>query len=111
MARVCRDISALIQERVENAQYSVVKSLTGHGIGRELHEDPIIPGFGKRGTGPKILENMVLAIEIIYAEGSGKIKVEPDNWTISTKDGSLGGLFEQTVAIKKDGPIVLTPFL
>ena len=105
------DISATIQQGIESAGYSIVKSLTGHGIGRELHEEPMIPGFGKSGTGPKILENMVLAIEVIYTQGSGEVKLEKDNWTISSVDGSLAGLFEQTVLITGNGPIVLTPYL
>ena len=105
------DISSTIQNKIEGASYSIVKSLTGHGVGRELHEDPMVPGFGKKGLGPKILESMVLAIEVIYAQGSGDVYLEQDNWTISTKDKSLGGLFEQTVAVTKDGPIVLTPYL
>src|SRR3989304_9675790 len=105
------DISATIQQGIESASYSIVKSLTGHGVGRKLHEEPMVPGFGKEGKGPKIAENMVLAIEVIYAQGSGEVKLEKDNWTISTLDGSLGGLFEQTIAITKNGPIVLTPYL
>lgn len=105
------DISETIQNLIEGSGYSIVKSLTGHGIGRQLHEEPFVPGFGKRNTGPKILENMVLAIEVIYAQKSGEVKLEKDGWTISTVDGSLGGLFEQTVAVKKTGPIVLTPYL
>jgi len=105
------DISATIQEQVEKAGFSIVKNLTGHGIGRTLHEEPMIPGFGKKATGAKILENMVLAIEVIYAQGSGDAKLEEDNWTISTIDGSLASLFEQTVAVTKSGPIVLTPYL
>ncbi|KKR78029.1 MAG: Methionine aminopeptidase [Candidatus Curtissbacteria bacterium GW2011_GWA1_40_9] len=105
------DISATIQEVIEGAGYSIVKSLTGHGIGKELHEEPMIPGFGKKGTGSKILENMTIAIEVIYAQGSGEVGLEKDNWTISTKDNSLGGLFEKTIAVKGGGPIVLTPYL
>ena len=104
------DISATIQHGIENAGYSIVTSLTGHGVGRKLHEDPMIPGVGKQGTGLKLVQNMVLAIEVIYAQGSGEVKLEKDNWTISTVDGSLGGLFEQTIAISKGGPIVLTPY-
>lgn len=104
------DISAAIQENIERAGFSVVKNLTGHGIGRELHEEPYVPGFGEKGTGPKIKKNMVLAIEVIYAKGSPDVKMLSDNWTISTNDGSLGGLFEQTVAIGENGPIVLTPY-
>lgn len=105
------DISHVIQENIENAGYSIVKSLTGHGVGRQLHEDPLIPGFGESGTGAKILENMVLAIEVIYAQGSGEVQLEADNWTIVTQDGSLAGLFEQTVLVSSEGPIVLTPYL
>lgn len=105
------DISATIQKEIETAGYSPVKSLTGHGIGRRLHEDPQIPGFGEFGTGPEILENMTLAIEVIYTQGSPEVKLEKDNWTIASADGSLGGLFEQTVAVTKNGPIVLTPYL
>ena len=105
------DISQTIQNGIETAGYSVVTSLTGHGVGRELHEDPMVPGVGKRGTGLKILKNMTLAIEVIYAQESGKVVLEKDGWTISSADGSLGGLFEKTVAIGQNGPIVLTPYL
>lgn len=105
------DISVTIQGMIEGAGYGIVKSLTGHGVGLELHEEPMVPGFGKKGMGPKILEGMVLAIEVIYAMGSGKVYLEKDGWTISTQDKSLGGLFEQTIAVTKDGPIVLTPYL
>ena len=105
------DISQTIQENVEKSGYQPVRVLTGHGVGRELHEEPMVPCFGEKGTGPAILENMVLAIEVIYTEGKAELKLEKDNWTFSTKDGSLGGLFEQTVAVTKAGPIVLTPYL
>ncbi|MBI3342395.1 type I methionyl aminopeptidase [Candidatus Curtissbacteria bacterium] len=105
------DISATIQEGVESAGFDIVRNLTGHGVGTELHEDPIIPGFGKAGKGPVIQENMTLAIEVIYAQGSGDVILEKDNWTISTKDGSLGGLFEQTILTTKSEPIILTPYL
>ncbi|MBI4037540.1 type I methionyl aminopeptidase [Candidatus Curtissbacteria bacterium] len=105
------DISSIIQSGVEKAGYSVVKSLTGHGVGKELHEEPMIPGFGKKGTGMKLEKNMVLAIEVIYAKGSGEVRIEDDGWTISSKDHSLGGLFEQTVQLTKNGPVILTPYL
>lgn len=105
------DISSVIQESIESKGYSIVKNLTGHGVGRQLHEEPMVPGFGKQGHGPKIKKGMVLAIEVIYAKGSGDVILEDDQWTISTKDGSLGGLFEKTVAITGSGPIVLTPYL
>lgn len=105
------DISQSIQKGIEDAGYSIVRSLTGHGVGTELHEDPMIPGFGEKGSGPQIKENMTLAVEVIYTKGSGKVGLENDNWTITSTDGSLGGLFEQTVAVKRSGPIVLTPYL
>lgn len=105
------DISQTIQQGIETAGYSIVTSLTGHGVGRKLHEEPMVPGVGKPGTGLKLEPNMALAIEVIYAQGSGEVKLEKDNWTISTVDGSLGGLFEQSVAISENGPIVLTPYL
>lgn len=105
------DISHTIQTGVEEAGYSVVKSLTGHGVGKELHEEPMVPGFGKPATGIKLKENMVLAIEVIYTKGSGEVYVEEDDWTISSQDHSLGGLFEKTIQITKNGPVVLTPYL
>lgn len=105
------DISQTVQENIEGAGYSVVKSLTGHGVGHELHEEPMIPGFGKRHTGPPVLEGMALAIEVIYAQGSGEVSLGKDGWTISTVDGSLAGLFEKTVLVTKSGPIVLTPYI
>jgi len=105
------DISATIQNNIERSGYNVVKNLTGHGVGRKLHEDPMVPCFGKAGQGPKIEKNMTLAIEVIYAQGSGEVALEHDNWTISTKDGSLGGLFEETIAVTEKEPIIITPFL
>lgn len=105
------DISATIQTKIEGAGYNVVKNLTGHGVGTQLHEDPIIPCFGKYGRGPKIQKNMTIAIEVIYAQGSAEVVLEKDNWTISTKDGSLGGLFEQTILITDNRPIIITPYL
>lgn len=105
------DISSIIQQGIEDSGYSIVKSLTGHGVGKELHEEPMVPGFGKKGKGVQIQENMTIAIEVIYNAGNGKVGIESDNWTITSQDGSLGGLFEQTVVIKKGGPIVLTPYL
>jgi methionyl aminopeptidase len=105
------DISETIQKGIENAGYNVVKNLTGHGVGRELHEDPMIPCFGKAGKGPKIENNMTLAIEVIYAQGLGEVLIEDDNWTISTRDGLLGGLYEQTIVTTPSGPVTLTPYL
>lgn len=102
------DISAVIQEGVEKAGYSIVKELTGHGVGRELHEDPLIPGFGKKGTGPILKEGMTIAIEVIYTQGRPKIALLPDEWTIVSQDGSLAAVFEHTLLVTKRGPVVLT---
>lgn len=105
------DISETIQKEVESKGYSIVKNLTGHGVGRELHEEPAVPGFGRRGVGQIIREGMTLAIEVIYTMGSGEIILEKDGWTISSEDGSIAALFEQTIAVSDSGPIVLTPYL
>lgn len=102
------DISNAIQVAVERAGYSVSRDLVGHGVGKELHEDPYVAGYGKKGSGPLLKEGMVLAIEVIYQKGKPKLVLEKDNWTLSTADNSLSGLFEQSVAITKNGPIVLT---
>lgn len=93
------DISNAIQTRVEENGYSVVRSLVGHGVGKSLHEEPEIPGFGKAGVGIKLKEGMTLAIEVIYTSGSPEVVLEDDGWTFSTNDGSLGGLFEMTVIV------------
>lgn len=102
------DISNAIQVIVERAGYSVSRDLVGHGVGKDLHEDPYVPGYGKKGSGPLLKEGMVLAVEVIYQKGNPKLVLENDDWTLSTADGSLSGLFEHSVAITKNGPIVLT---
>lgn len=102
------DISNTIQSIVEGAGYSVVRELVGHGVGKELHEDPMIPGRGKKGTGEKLEEGLVIAIEIIYNLGKPKVVLLEDGWTIATADSSLAGLFERTVVVTKKGPVVLT---
>lgn len=102
------DISHEMQVAIESRGYSVSRSLVGHGIGRDLHEDPLVPPYGKAGSGITLKEGLVLAIEIIYQKGSHHLKTQDDGWTISTKDGSLGGLWEHTVAITRKGPLVLT---
>jgi methionyl aminopeptidase len=82
----------------------------GHGIGRNLHEEPQVPCFtrGKKERSPKINEGVVLAIEVMYTKGKPDIVVAEDGWTISTKDGKIAGLFEETVAVTSNGPVVLT---
>ncbi len=102
------DISNTIQTIIEGAGYSVVKELVGHGVGKILHEDPMIPGRGEKGKGEELKEGLVIAIEVIYNRGSAGIVLLDDGWTIATKDGNLAGLFERTVAITKKGPVVLT---
>lgn len=102
------DISNVIQTNIEGSGYSVVKELVGHGVGKELHEDPLVPGLGKKGTGSEIKVGMVLAIEIIYNMGKPQVSLLSDGWTIATKDRELSGLFERTIAVTKKGPVVLT---
>lgn len=105
------DISEAMQKVIEEAWYSPVKALTGHGVGRELHEEPAIPCFvvGRRENSPKIVPGMVLAIEVMYNAGGAEVAYENDDgWTIATADGKISGLFEETVAITSSGPKVLT---
>ena len=104
------DISNAIQKVIEGKDFTVSRDLVGHGIGKSLHEDPFVPGFGKAGTGPILKEGMVLALEVIYQKGSYEIDYEKDGWTIITKDRSLSALFEHTIAVTKDGPLILTLF-
>ena len=102
------DISAAIQECVEAAGFSVVRDFVGHGIGRSLHEDPQIPNFGVRGRGIKLKTGMVFAIEPMVNEGTYKVKVLDDGWTVVTADGKLSAHFEHSVAITEDGPVILS---
>lgn len=105
-------ISKTIQDIVEGKGYSVVRSLVGHGVGRELHEEPEVPGYLAEPIEktPRLSEGMVIAIEVIYNMGGSELVfANKDGWTLKTKDSSLSGLFERTVAITKDGPLVLTP--
>ncbi len=102
------DISQAIGQTVENAGYSVSETLVGHGVGKELHEDPVIPGLGQSGTGPTLRKNMTIAIEVIYAEGNAEVELASDGWTYVTRDKSLGGLFEMSIIIKDKEAEVLT---
>ena len=102
------DISHAVQSHVEQHGYSVVRDLVGHGIGRQMHEEPSIPNFGKPGTGIRLEAGMVLAIEPMVNVGTYKTKVQDNNWTVTTADGSLSAHFEHTVAVTDDGPVVLT---
>lgn len=102
------DISYAIQRRVEGAGYHVVRALVGHGIGKSLHEEPEVPGYGQKGTGLLLKSGMTLAIEAIYAKGTSEVVLEEDGWTFKTADGSLAGLFEMTVVVEKEKGEVLT---
>lgn len=102
------DISHEIQSYVEAAGFSVVRDFVGHGIGRNVHEDPNVPNFGKSGRGPKLQEGMVLAIEPMVNSGTYKVKTLKDGWTVVTADNSLSAHYENTVAILSDGPEILT---
>lgn len=102
------DISEAIQTTVEGGGYQIVRSLVGHGIGRSLHEEPEVPGYGKRGTGAELKQGMTLAIEVIYTKGNSEVRLEEDGWTFSSANGSWGGLFEMTVAVGKEKGEVLT---
>jgi methionyl aminopeptidase len=103
------DISHAVQEVVEAAGFSVVRSLVGHGVGRHYHEDPHVPNFGQPGRGPKLSEGMTIAIEPMITMGEPGVWLHDDGWTIATTDGSLSAHFEHTVAIQDDGPRILTP--
>jgi methionyl aminopeptidase len=102
------DISAAVQRHVEDNGYSVVREFVGHGIGRQLHEEPQIPNFGKPGHGPVLKQGMVLALEPMVNAGGPAVRLLADNWTAVTADGTLSAHFEHMVAITGNGPDVLT---
>jgi methionyl aminopeptidase len=102
------DIGHAIQAHVEANGFSVVREFVGHGIGASLHEEPQIANYGEPGRGPRLAEGMTLAIEPMVNMGKPAVKVLADGWTAVTKDGSLSAHFEHTVAVTKDGPLVLT---
>lgn len=104
------DIGHAVQKRVEADDFSVVRALVGHGIGRDMHEDPQIPNYGEPGTGELLEEGMVFAIEPMVNVGNHPIRVASDNWSVYSQDGSLAAHFEFTVAITADGPRILTPW-
>lgn len=102
------DISAAVQHVTEDAGFSVVRTLVGHGVGRTMHEEPQIPNFGEPGRGPELGPGMTLAIEPMITAGGHEVVLADDGWSISTADGSLSAHFEHTVAVTDDGPRVLT---
>lgn len=103
-----QDISYAIQRHVERNGYSVVRAFVGHGIGKELHEEPQVPNFGNPGCGIKLQEGMVLAIEPMVNAGKHDIIISNDGWTAITADGKKSAHFEHCVAITKEGPVILT---
>lgn len=102
------DISYAIQSYVESKGYSVVRDFVGHGIGRNMHEDPQVPHFGRPGRGPRLMEGMVLTIEPMINAGTYSCTMDDNGWTARTIDGKLSAQYEHTLAITKDGPIILT---
>ncbi len=104
------DVSHAIQGVVEAAGLSVVRSLVGHGIGRDMHEEPQIPNYGAPGTGVALEEGMVLAVEPMVTAGRHGVRVADDHWSIFSQDGSLAAHFEFTIAITAEGPRILTPW-
>lgn len=102
------DIGSTIQRYCEERGFSVVREFTGHGVGKQMHEDPSVPNFGTPGRGVRLLPGMTIAIEPMINLGGAGIRQLPDGWTIKTKDGALSAHFEHTVAITSNGPVILT---
>jgi methionyl aminopeptidase len=104
------DIGAAVQQHVEAGGFSVVRSLVGHGIGREMHEEPQIPNYGAPGKGVLLEPGMVLAVEPMTTAGRHMVRMGDDGWAIYAQDGSLTAHFEFTIAVTEDGPRILTPW-
>ena len=102
------DIGAAVQELAEGNGYGVVRDYVGHGVGRVMHEEPSVPNYGRRHHGVKLQVGMVIAIEPMITAGSWSTYVLPNRWTVVTDDGSLAAHYENTIAITKDGPVILT---
>ena len=102
------DISSAIQDYAESRGYSVVREYTGHGIGRNMHEDPQVPNFGIPGQGPLLKKGMTLALEPMINIGDWRTRLEDDRWTVKTSDGSISAHFEHTIAITDNGSEILT---
>jgi methionyl aminopeptidase len=102
------DISHAIQTHVEHHGFSIVRALVGHGIGREMHEEPQVPNYGPPDRGPRLMIGQVLAIEPMVNVGGPEVVTQPDGWTVVTKDGSLSAHFEHTVALGPNGPEILS---
>jgi methionyl aminopeptidase len=104
------DVSHAVQERVERDGLSVIRSLVGHGIGRQMHEDPQVPNFGEPGRGVTLEEGMVFCVEPMVTAGDHAVRMGDDNWAIYSEDGTLTAHFEHTVAVTAEGPRILTPW-
>lgn len=102
------DISNAVQQYVEERGFCVVRDYVGHGVGRELHEEPEVPNFGPKGHGARLMPGMTIAIEPMVNAGSFGVKVLSNDWTVVTKDNSLSAHFEHSVAVTKQGPVILT---
>jgi methionyl aminopeptidase len=104
------DVSAAIQRAVESEGLSIIRTLVGHGIGRDMHEEPQVPNFGEPGKGPELEEGMVLAIEPMVNAGGPLVRMDEDGWSVFSEDDSLAAHFEFTVAVTAEGPRILTPW-
>jgi methionyl aminopeptidase len=104
------DVSAAIQRAVESEGLSIIRTLVGHGIGREMHEEPQVPNFGEPGKGPELEQGMVLAIEPMVNVGGPLVRMDEDGWSVFSEDDSLAAHFEFTVAVTAEGPRILTPW-
>ena len=104
------DISHAVQERTERDGFSIIRTLVGHGVGRDMHEDPQVPNYGKPGRGPKLEPGMVIAIGPMVNVGGPEVRMGQDGWAVYSADGSLAAHFEFTVAVTEDGPRILTPW-
>ena len=104
------DVSSAVQQTVEAEGFSVIRSLVGHGVGREMHEDPQVPNFGTPGRGPQLEPGMVFALEPMTAVGSREVVTGGDGWAVYSADDSMTAHFEFTVAVTEDGPRILTPW-
>jgi methionyl aminopeptidase len=102
------DVSHAIQQVVEKHGFSVVREYTGHGVGRSMHEQPQVPNYGTPGRGPKLRPGMTVALEPMVNLGESATRVLPDQWTVVTRDGKLCAHFEHTVAVTKNGPMILS---
>jgi methionyl aminopeptidase len=102
------DLGFTVQQTAESAGYSVVRAFVGHGIGKKLHEEPPVPNYGEPDRGIRLQEGMVLAIEPMVNAGGSEVEIKEDGWTAITKDGSLAAHFEHSVAVTKNGPIILS---